>query len=85
MINKEFLCDSCSFASIEIHEVYKPIYATSQTVHKVKEYTIFCKQKFEYIGKLVTWKKYKEKGYCKYRPKAGKIGKKTLQKTLMEN
>jgi hypothetical protein len=77
---KEFLCDSCRYAEIKVTENYRPIYANSSLIDKVKNLSIWCNFKCIFIHKLPT---YREKRYCNYKPKAGKIGEKLYQKQLI--
>jgi hypothetical protein len=77
---KEFLCDSCYYADITTVDYYKPIYANSSLVNKVKNLSIWCNWKSNMIQKLPT---YREKNRCHYRPKAGKINNKLTQTTII--
>ena len=80
MNNKEFLCDSCRYAEIKVTETYRPIYANSGLINKVKNLSIWCNFKYTFIQKLPT---YRERNRCNYKPKAGKINEKLIQKTLL--
>lgn len=80
MVKKEYLCDSCFYADIEITESYVPIYASSSRCNKVQQYNVWCKKKCTYIRKLINVLNNKK---CGYRPKAGVINKHLTQKQLI--
>ncbi|GEM_PF-4670216 len=78
---KEFLCDSCRYTEIKIIEGYRPIYANSSLINKIRNLSIWCNYKYTYIQKLPT---FRERNKCNYKPKSGKIGKRLYQKQLGE-
>lgn len=82
---KDILCDSCRFAKLTIREYYKPIFATSSLVIKVKRLQVECfahSESGKFVNRMMTFKQV-QKQNCGYRPKAGKIGKNIKQETLM--
>jgi hypothetical protein len=77
-MTKEMLCDSCFYGNVEIREIYVPLFPSSRDVKKVKRLVVFCNLKFGYVQKFTTYNNHT----CNYRPKAGKVGKNIVQKTL---
>jgi len=76
MVNKlESLCDSCYYAEIKSVDGFK--ITKFREVQKCTRLSYFCECKCRVITNFI---KVKE---CKYyRPKAGKIGKNLIQKTI---
>lgn len=76
---KESLCFSCAWADIKIETVQVPLFATSTETRPAQHLFIWCNESASLKTKLVTWSSHT----CNYKPRVGKIGKKTTQTTLL--
>jgi len=76
-LTKTDMCDSCAHSEQKIIDSY----TIDMFPHPCKRLTKWCNKTSRYINKMISYEKSQN---CGYIPKAGKIDKKTIQKSVTE-